>query len=151
MLVKLSKPQRKLQPRAIYIRLFPGSRRLTSRIYLISIYRWHMYRYDILLLKIKEHLGQKPAARLKEIASSLGISRQTLHRSLRITGLRFRDIRDQVVMQKAEDLVASSPHSKKEIAYLLGFSSPGAFCQHMRRRAHKSHPSSGPRREAASS
>ena len=88
-----------------------------------------MYEHTALLSSVRGRLSRNPCSTLAEIASSLGVSRRTLERCLVANGVRFRDVRDEILLGRVRSLLASSPRSKKETAYALGFSSPSAFCQ----------------------
>jgi AraC-like DNA-binding protein len=92
-----------------------------------------MYKRDSVLLAVRDELSRKPTSHLSDIASSLGISRITIERALNTEGARFHDLRTEFILDGARKMLASSPRSKKEVAYALGFSSPGAFCQFLRR------------------
>jgi AraC-like DNA-binding protein len=92
-----------------------------------------MYKRDSVLLAVRDELSRKPTSHLSDVASSLGVSRMTIERALNTEGARFHDLRTEFILDRAKEMLASSPRSKKEVAYALGFSSPGAFCQFLRR------------------
>ena len=94
-----------------------------------------MYQRDSVLLAVRGELSRKPTSHLSDVASSLGISRMTIVRALNTKGVRFHDLRTGFILDRAREMLASSPRSMKEIAYTLGFSSPGAFYQFLRRHA----------------
>ena len=82
-------------------------------------------------LGIMEHL---PSGRIteEELASTLNISKRTLHRKLRENGETFRSLVKQVRMGLAEHYVGNDDYSITEIAFLLGFSDTSAFSRAFR-------------------
>lgn len=96
-----------------------------------------MYEHGSVLLAVRAELSRKPTSHLADVASSLGISRMTIERALNREGARFHDLRTAFILDRASQLLASCPRSQKEIAYALGFRSPGAFCQFLRRHVPK--------------
>jgi len=103
-----------------------------------------MYDHERLLLTIRKQLARSPSSGLAEIASSLGVSQRTLERCLNARGVRFRDLRSEVLIERVRSLFGSSLQSKKEIAYALGFSSPGALYQFLRRHGIRVRPTNKP-------
>lgn len=62
-----------------------------------------------------------------KVAQHLGVSRQTLHRQLRLEGEQFKSVLDSVRREVALKLRDDSDHSLEDAASMLGFSSASAF------------------------
>lgn len=96
-----------------------------------------------------KHAPRKWDATLEHAAADFGITPRTLQRRLRDLGISFLDLRAQVRMEQARQLLADSALSVTSIAQKLGFSETSAFT-----RAFRNHASQTPRafrREAAAS
>ena len=91
------------------------------------------YNPAVLYKLTSDYLSAQPRLPLTELASRLGVCRQTLERALRgATGKSFRRLRAETLASKACDLLASSNHQVKEIAYSLGWKSPQAFARFLK-------------------
>jgi len=64
---------------------------------------------------------------IEELAAHLGMASWTLRRKLKREETTFQQLLDQTRKELAQSYVSDSIHSTKEIAYILGFSSPAAF------------------------
>ncbi len=67
-----------------------------------------------------------------KVAQHLGVSRQTLHRQLRLEGEQFTSMLDSVRRELAVKLCHDSDHSLEDAAAMLGFSSASAFAHWFR-------------------
>jgi AraC-like DNA-binding protein len=72
---------------------------------------------------------------LDQLSQKLGVGRHTIERAtLKIAGLSFRNYRQHIILTKALTLIdADNLHSRKEIAFVLGFQSVDAFARFIRR------------------
>lgn len=68
----------------------------------------------------------------EQIATSLGLTPQTLRRRLREEGCDYRQIRNELLRDTAIELLQQSGQSVQEISYQLGFSEPSAFIRSFR-------------------
>lgn len=67
------------------------------------------------------------------IAAKLGVSRQTLYRSLKAEGVTFEQVLDELRHKMALDYLSARKVSVNETAYLVGFSDPAAFSRAFKR------------------
>lgn len=70
---------------------------------------------------------------MDQMASNLGMSRQTLYRRLKGEGATFAQVHDQLRQRMAIDYLLAQKVSVAETAYLLGFSEASAFVRAFRR------------------
>jgi AraC-like DNA-binding protein len=86
-------------------------------------------RVESLLMPIL-HTGK---ANMDTIASNLGLSRQTLLRKLKMEGVTFEKVLDELRHTMALHYLRSRKVSVNETAYLVGFSEPAAFSRAFKR------------------
>lgn len=67
------------------------------------------------------------------IASTLGLSRQTLFRKLKAEGVTYEDVLDELRHKMALHHLVGQKASVKQAAYLVGFSEPAAFSRAFKR------------------
>ncbi len=72
-------------------------------------------------------------ASIETIAGRMGVSRQTLYRRLKQEGVTFEQVLDGIRHRLALDYLSARKTSVNQTAYLLGFSSPGAFSRAFKR------------------
>ena len=84
---------------------------------------------ESLLLPIL-HTGQ---AGMNDLASKMGVSRQTLFRRLKAEGATFETILDDLRQTMARDYLSGRKVSVNETAYLVGFSDAAAFSRAFKR------------------
>jgi AraC-like DNA-binding protein len=82
---------------------------------------------------------------MKTVAMRMAVGDRTLQRRLKVEGLTFRALADQVRFECAKLQLANPDVSLAEVAYSLGFSSPSAFHVAYRRWAGESPGRSRPR------
>lgn len=70
---------------------------------------------------------------IDDVARQLAVAPRTLQRRLAAEGMSFKELVDLVRRDAAERLLADRSLAVAEIAYLLGFSEPGAFHRAFRR------------------
>lgn len=70
---------------------------------------------------------------MDKIASSLGMSRQTLYRRLQDEGVTFAEVHDDLRHRMARDFLTARKISVNETAYLLGFSEASSFVRAFKR------------------
>lgn len=68
-----------------------------------------------------------------QIADRLGLSRQTLFRRLKVEGVTFEKVLDDLRHRMALDYLGARKVSVNETAYLVGFSDPAAFSRAFKR------------------
>ncbi len=71
----------------------------------------------------------------RDICRQLGVSERTLHRRLTEEGTSFRDVRESVLWDLAEALVAESDLKLEAVARSVGFNDAAAFSKAFKRRA----------------
>jgi AraC-like DNA-binding protein len=76
---------------------------------------------------------QTGGASIREIAGHLGVSRQTLFRRLKVEGVTFQQILDELRRKMARHYLTAEKLSVKETAYRVGFSEPAAFSRAFKR------------------
>jgi len=72
-------------------------------------------------------------ASMKTIAGKLGVSRQTLFRKLKLEGVTFEKVLDELRHRLALDYLSAKKMSVNQTAYLVGFSDPAAFSRAFKR------------------
>lgn len=89
------------------------------------------YRHDEgRVSQVAQVLRDAPAAdwpNLPELCAGLGVSPATLRRQLRAQGTGFREIKAQVLEDRAKALLDGSEQSVTDVAHELGFAEPSAF------------------------
>ena len=93
-----------------------------------------MYDAKRLADQLLHQLQFSPTVSLKTLSVSLGVGRHTLAKCSRLfLGDTFRNVRKNLVLAKAEQLIKTRPDlSLKEIAAELQYSSIGAFSKAFR-------------------
>lgn len=86
-------------------------------------------RVEGLLMPIL-HTGE---ANVDRVASTLGVSRQTLFRRLKAEGVTFEKVLDELRHRLAVHYLGGKKVSVNETAYLVGFSDPAAFSRAFKR------------------
>jgi AraC-like DNA-binding protein len=91
-----------------------------------------------LVEQIRKRLSQRDST-LSALSRALGVERHTIERLIsKSTGKTFRELRQQIVFEHAPELLRSGPNqSIKEVAFTVGFSSPGSFTQFCKRTSGK--------------
>ena len=79
------------------------------------------------------HLMPTGDACMDTVASTLGLSRQTLYRKLKAEGVSFEEVLEQLRCSMAHHYLNGRKASVKETAYLIGFSDPAAFSRAFKR------------------
>ncbi len=75
---------------------------------------------------------------MDEVAGKMGLSRSSLYRRLREEGTSYDIVLDNLRRRMAEHYLSAGKASVSEVAYLIGFSEPGAFSKAYRRWTGKS-------------
>jgi AraC-like DNA-binding protein len=86
-------------------------------------------RVESLLMPVL-HTGE---VNMDEVASQLGMSRQTLFRKLKAEGVTFVGVLDELRQKLALHYLSGKKVSVNETAYLVGFSDPAAFSRAFKR------------------
>jgi len=84
-----------------------------------------------LVAAAERHLQRAPALRLNALASTCGVSRHTLARALKgQVAISYRQLRRRCLRAMADALLDDAPPlSIKEVAFALGFATPGSFAR----------------------
>jgi len=69
---------------------------------------------------------------LAAVAAKLAIGQRSLQRRLREEGVSFASLRDKTRLRRARQYLKTSPQSKTQIAYRLGFRDPNSFFRRYR-------------------
>jgi len=79
----------------------------------------------------ERHLQRTPSLRLNAMASACGVSRATLTRALKTEALvSYRQLKQRCLRDIADALLEETPQrSIKEVAFALGFATPGSFAR----------------------
>ena len=81
--------------------------------------------------RVESLLASGPV-RIEQVASAMGLSRQTLYRRLKAEGVTFEALLDRLRTRLALKLVPEGL-AVKDVAYRLGFSDPAAFSRAFKR------------------
>ncbi len=68
-----------------------------------------------------------------QVATDMGVSRQTLYRKLKAEGVNYETLLDELRHQMALHYLGGKKASVNETAYLVGFSDPGTFSRAFKR------------------
>lgn len=76
-----------------------------------------------------------PCCSLGKVSRALHVSRRTIQSAVKaVTGKKFRDLRDEILLEKLKSLLALAPNATiKELSSEAGYSSPRAFARAVRR------------------
>lgn len=93
------------------------------------------YDTHMLFMEIQRQLELAPASSLRDLARTLGLSRNTIEKAVRTaTGQSWRELQKQHLLRSCEQaLRAGGGKSIKEIAFAIGFTSPRSFSRFVRR------------------
>ena len=91
--------------------------------------------YKFLFDAVLFHLYQTPYYLLGDLALQLRVSRRTLENCIHLcAGKRFRDLRQEILLTKVKNLLASNPTiSVKELSFAVGFKSASSFSRAIKR------------------
>lgn len=92
------------------------------------------YNRSGLVIRIRGALQKRPLTSVTRLAVDLGIGRHTITRALRKNGGKsFRDLQDEYLIDRLVSLRSSETLSVKQIAYELGYRSPGSLSRRLHR------------------
>lgn len=93
------------------------------------------YNRRLLFKRITLTLQSKPHCSLAELARGLGVSRRTIQNAVNVvTGKKFKDLRNEVLLERVKSLFASAPNTPiKEVSFKVGYRSPRSFARAVRR------------------
>jgi two-component system, response regulator YesN len=92
------------------------------------------YDWQGLFHVINNHLLSSAHLSLEDLSRRIRVERHTIEKAVKqATGLTFRKLRNQVMLEKAKALLKSEPNrSIKEIAFKLNYRSHRAFSRFVR-------------------
>lgn len=117
---------------ALYVRLCEDMRQLMPDHRDLSMWE------DALRAWMKKRFQNRDAVSLDQAATDFGITPRTLQRRLQSLGIHFADLRAQVRIQAASQLLSGSSLSISHISEQLGFSEISAFTRAFRTHTHQS-------------
>ena len=87
------------------------------------------------LRRIAVALQDKPCCSLRELSRKLLVSPRTIQNAVKaVAGKKFRDLRDEVLLERVKNLLASAPNATiKELCFETGYRSARAFARAIRR------------------
>jgi AraC-like DNA-binding protein len=91
--------------------------------------------YKLPLDAILLYLRRTPCGLLGDLSQELQVSRRTIENTVRLaTGKTFRDLRDEILVERVRNIVASRPTmSIKELSFAVGFKSASSFARAIKR------------------
>jgi AraC-like DNA-binding protein len=91
--------------------------------------------YNLPLDAILFYLRRKPCGLLGDLSLELRVSRRTIENTVRAAaGKTFRDLRDEILVERIRSIVASRPTmSIKELSFAVGFNSASSFARAIKR------------------
>lgn len=91
----------------------------------------HKFLFDAVLF----HLYQTPYRLLGDLALQLRVSRRTIENCIHLAaGKTFRDLRQEILLERTKSLLASSPTvSVKELSFAMGFKQASSFSRAIKR------------------
>src|SRR6266568_4380352 len=89
----------------------------------------------VLFNRITLTLQGNPCCSLGELSRELRVSRRTIQNAVdAITGRKFRDLRDELLVVKIKSLLGSAPNiTISQVSLEAGFKSPRSFARAVRR------------------
>ena len=89
----------------------------------------------VLFNRITLMLQGNPCCSLGELSRELRVSRRTIQNAVdAVTGTKFRDLRDELLVVKIKNLLASAPNTTiREVSLDAGYRSPRSFARAVRR------------------
>src|SRR5436190_1776402 len=89
----------------------------------------------VLFNRITLTLQGNPCCPLGELSRELRVSRRTIQNAVdAVTGTKFRDLRDELLVVKIKNLLASAPNTTiREVSLDAGYRSPRSFARAVRR------------------
>jgi transcriptional regulator GlxA family with amidase domain len=93
------------------------------------------YEHRLLFQMISSHLHEYPSCSLQELARKIGVGSRTIETAINAaTGRSFRDLRQQMMMLRAKDILISQPASAiKEVSFAMGYKSARSFARAIKR------------------
>ncbi|SRR6266513_2672478 len=90
---------------------------------------------QLLLNAVLHQLSRAPSCPLGDLSRELCVSRRTIEIAVSITtGKTFRDVREQMLVERVKSLLESSPtRAIKELSFDLGYKSPSSFARAIKR------------------
>lgn len=91
--------------------------------------------YKLPLEVILLYLRRTPCGLLGQLSQELRVSRRTIENTVRVAaGKTFRDLRDEILVERVSSIVASRPTvSIKELSFAVGFKSASSFARAIKR------------------
>lgn len=92
-------------------------------------------KHDLLVDVALRRLSLAPSTLLEGLTRELQVSRRTLQNAINmITGKTFRELRDELLVERVKSLLESQPTREiKELSFELGFESPRSFARAIKR------------------
>src|SRR5437879_6342811 len=89
----------------------------------------------VLFNRITLTLQGNPCSPLGELSRELRVSRRTIQNAVAaITGRKFRELRDELLLVKIKNLLASAPNTTiSQVSLDAGYKSPRSFARAVRR------------------
>lgn len=92
-------------------------------------------KHDFVVDAVLYRLRRAPSTLLEGLAQELHVSRRTLEDAIKtITGKTFRELRDELLVERVKGLLESHPtRGIKELSFELGFKYPRSFARSVKR------------------
>ena len=93
------------------------------------------YDHRLLCERVSLCLHRNPNSSLKDVSQVLRVSRRTIQNAVvEVTGKKFRDLRDELLLTKVKNLLAVAPvNSIRDVSLEAGYRSPRSFARAVRR------------------
>jgi len=93
------------------------------------------HKHQLLLNAVFHQLRRTPSCPLGDLSRELCVSRRTLQNAINIiTGNTFRDLRDELLVERVKSILESHPTlGIKELSFELGFKFPRSFARAIKR------------------
>jgi AraC-like DNA-binding protein len=94
-----------------------------------------LHERQLVLNAVLHQLSRAPSCPLGEVSRELCVSRRTIEKAISITtGKTFRDLREQMLVERVKSLLESHPtRTIKEVSFDLGYKSPRSFARAIKR------------------
>ncbi len=89
------------------------------------------YDHRLLCERISLSLHAKPSASLRELSQELRVSRRTIENAvITVQGMKFRDLRNELLLEKVKNLLVSAPNATiRQVSLDAGYKSPRSFAR----------------------
>lgn len=93
------------------------------------------YEHRLLFRMISSYLHEYPSSSLQELAQKIHVGSRTIETAInKATGRGFRDLQQEIMLEKTRDILLSQPGlAIKEVSFAMGYKSARSFARAIKR------------------